>query len=54
MSRIPQTVDFICAQSGLAQRITARKMLREYALYVDGKVTAFVCDDTMFVKPTPM
>ena len=54
MSTTPQTVDFICAQSGLAQRITARKMFGEYALYVDGKVAALVCDDTLFVKPTPM
>ena len=53
MSTTPQTVDFICAQSGLAQRITARKMFGEYALYVDGKVAALVCDDTLFVKPTP-
>lgn len=54
MSTTPKTVDFICAQSGLAQRITARKMFGEYALYVDGKVAALVCDDTLFVKPTPM
>lgn len=54
MSTTTQTVDFICAQSGLALRITARKMFGEYALYVDGKVVALVCDDTLFVKPTPM
>ena len=54
MSTTPQTVDFICAQSGLAQRITARKMFGEYAIYVDGKVAALVCDDTLFVKPTPI
>jgi TfoX/Sxy family transcriptional regulator of competence genes len=54
MSTTPQTVDFICAQSGLAHRITARKMFGEYALYVDGKVAALVCNDTLFVKPTPM
>ena len=54
MATTPQTVDFICAQSGLAQRVTARKMFGEYALYVDGKVVALICDDTLFVKPTPM
>ena len=54
MSTTPQTIDFICVQSGLAQRITARKMFGEYALYVNGKVVALVCDDTLFVKPTPM
>lgn len=54
MATTPRTVDFICAQSGLAQRVTARKMFGEYALYVDGKVVALICDDTLFVKPTPM
>jgi TfoX/Sxy family transcriptional regulator of competence genes len=54
MATTPQTVDFIYAQSGLAQRVTARKMFGEYALYVDGKVVALVCDDRLFVKPTPM
>jgi TfoX/Sxy family transcriptional regulator of competence genes len=33
--------------------LTHRKMFGEYALYVQGKVVAFVCDDTLFVKPTP-
>jgi TfoX/Sxy family transcriptional regulator of competence genes len=54
MSTTQQTVDFICAQSGLAQRITARKMFGEFALYMDGKLVALVCDDTLFVKPTPV
>ena len=27
-------------------------MFGEYALYCDGKVVAFVCDDTLFVKIT--
>lgn len=52
MSTTQATVDFICEQSGLAQRIRARKMFGEFALYVDGKVVALVCDDTLFVKPT--
>ncbi len=30
----------------------ARKMFGEYALYVDGKVVALVCDDHLFVKLT--
>jgi TfoX/Sxy family transcriptional regulator of competence genes len=33
--------------------LTARKMFGEYALYLDGKVVALVCDDQLFVKPTP-
>jgi TfoX/Sxy family transcriptional regulator of competence genes len=32
--------------------LTSRKMFGEYALYLDGKVVALVCDDTLFIKPT--
>jgi TfoX/Sxy family transcriptional regulator of competence genes len=32
--------------------LTARKMFGEYALYLDGKVVALVCDDQLFLKPT--
>jgi TfoX/Sxy family transcriptional regulator of competence genes len=33
--------------------LTTRKMFGEYALYLDGKVVALVCDDQLFLKPTP-
>jgi TfoX/Sxy family transcriptional regulator of competence genes len=33
--------------------LSARKMFGEYALYLDGKVVALVCDDQVFLKPTP-
>ena len=32
--------------------ITARKMFGEYALYVEKKLVALICDDKVFVKPT--
>lgn len=32
--------------------LTSRKMFGEYALYLEGKTVAFVCDDTLFIKPT--
>lgn len=32
--------------------LTCRKMFGEYALYLDGKVVALVCDDQLFLKPT--
>lgn len=47
------TVQFICDQAGLGKRLTFRKMFGEYALYFDGKVVALVCDDQLFLKPTP-
>jgi TfoX/Sxy family transcriptional regulator of competence genes len=33
--------------------LTAKKMFGEAALYLDGTVVAFVCDDILFLKPTP-
>lgn len=47
------TVQHICDQAGLGSRLTFRKMFGEYALYLDGKVVALVCDDQLFLKPTP-
>jgi TfoX/Sxy family transcriptional regulator of competence genes len=47
------TVEFICDQAGLGKRLAYRKMFGEYALYLDGKVVALICDDQLFLKPTP-
>jgi TfoX/Sxy family transcriptional regulator of competence genes len=33
--------------------LSSRKMFGEYALYWNGVIVAFVCDDTLFIKPTP-
>lgn len=46
-------VDYVCDQAGLGSRLTVKRMFGEYALYVDGKVVAFACDNQVFVKPTP-
>lgn len=45
-------VQYVCDQAGLGARVTTKRMFGEYALYVDGKVTAFVCDNRVFLKPT--
>lgn len=47
------TVDFIVEQIAAAGTVSARKMFGEYGLYCDGKYVASVCDDQLFVKPTP-
>ncbi len=52
MSTQQQTIDFISEQVSQAGTITSRKMFGEYALYCNGKVVAFVCDDQLFIKPT--
>ena len=46
------TVQYVCDQAGLGKRLTYKKMFGEYALYLDGKVVAFICDDQLFLKPT--
>lgn len=45
-------IDYIIDQLSNAGSITFRKMFGEYALYVDGKVFALVCDNQLFIKPT--
>jgi TfoX/Sxy family transcriptional regulator of competence genes len=52
MSTSPATVQYILDQAGLGNRLTSRKMFGEYALYLDGKVVALVCDDQLHLKPT--
>lgn len=44
-------IEFVADQSGLQDRLTHKKMFGEYALYLDGKVVAFACDNSLFVKP---
>ena len=46
-------VDYVAEQLGLGARLGHKKMFGEYALYVDGKVVAFACDDSLLVKPNP-
>lgn len=51
MSTQPETVAAILAEAGPGA--SARKMFGEVALYVGPKVVALVCDDRLFLKPTP-
>lgn len=53
MATSPDTVQYICDQAGLGQRLAHRRMFGEYALYLDGKVVALVCDNQLFLKATP-
>ncbi|MFZ4552546.1 MAG: TfoX/Sxy family protein [Aquabacterium sp.] len=46
-------VEHVCEQVGLGSALSFRKMFGEYALYIDGKVVALICDNQVFVKPTP-
>ncbi len=45
-------VEYVAEQLALGARLTHRRMFGEYAFYVDGKVVAFACDNSLFVKPS--
>lgn len=45
-------VTFIADQSGLGARLTYKKMFGEFALYLNTKVVALVCDNKLYLKPT--
>jgi len=46
-------VDFIVEQMADAGAVSAKKMFGEYGLYLSGKLFGLVCDDQLFIKPTP-
>lgn len=46
-------MEYVSEQATLGGRLTYRKMFGEYALYLDGVVVAFACDNQVFLKPTP-
>ena len=52
MATEPSFIDYIAEQVGLGNRLTSKKMFGEYAVYLDGKVVAFACDNSLFVKPS--
>lgn len=48
-----QFIEYVLEQADLGESLTFRKMFGEYALYHDGKVVGLVCDNSVYVKPTP-
>jgi TfoX/Sxy family transcriptional regulator of competence genes len=45
-------ITYVIEQGGLGIRTTFKRMFGEYALYLDEKVVAFACDNSLFIKPT--
>ncbi|VXC74226.1 TfoX/Sxy family protein [Massilia sp. 9I] len=45
-------VDYVAEVAGLGSRLTHKKMFGEFALYLDGKVVAFACDNSLYIKPS--
>ena len=53
MASAVEFVGYVCDQIRDAGRIRHRQMFGEFAIYCNDKVVALVCDDRLFVKPTP-
>lgn len=53
MASDAQFVAYVVEQMSGAGEIVAKKMFGEYGIYCDGKIVALVCDDQVFLKPTP-
>lgn len=52
MSTDPSFADFIVDQLSRAGAVRSRRMFGEYAVYLDDKVVALICDNQLFIKPT--
>ena len=52
MASAQDFVDYVCDQVALLDKLTYKKMFGEYALYLEGKVVALICNNEVFVKPT--
>lgn len=46
-------IDYVCEQMRAAGHVTSRRMFGEYAVYLDGRVIGFACDNQLFIKPLP-
>jgi len=53
MSTDADFIEYVHEQAGFGGRLTHKKMFGEYSLYLDGKVVAFACDNSLLLKPTP-
>ncbi len=50
MATSSDLLEYLAEQAGLGGALTFRKMFGEYGVYLDGKVIAFACDNSLFVK----
>lgn len=47
------TVECIIGNISVSDTVSAKKMFGEYGIYCGEKLVALVCDDRLFIKPTP-
>lgn len=45
-------LEYVVEQSGLESALSYKRLFGEYALYLDGKVVAFACDNSLLLKPS--
>ena len=53
MSTQQATIDHILDTLAALPGLRAAKMFGEYGLYLDNRIVALICDDTLFAKATP-
>lgn len=53
MATQKRTVDDFLEQAVGAGAVSAKPMFGEYGVYIDGKMAGLICDDQLYVKPTP-
>ena len=50
MSTDVSFVEYVAETARLGSRLSYKKLFGEYALYLDEKVVAFVCDNSIYIK----
>lgn len=53
MSSKHTTVELVLSHMADAGWVVAQKMFGEYGVYCDGRIVGLICDDQLFIKPTP-
>lgn len=49
----PSVARYVLDQIAGAAPVAVNKMFGEYGVYAQGKVVGLLCDNTLFLKPTP-
>ena len=53
MATRKEYLNFILDQLSGLDSITAKQMMGEYIIYHNGKISAYLCDNRLLVKPVP-
>jgi len=53
MATRPETVAHLLDLLSDAGPLTAKQMFGQYGLYLGDRMVALICDDTLYLKPTP-